>query len=98
MEEKHECGGCGSKSEGASFAEGKFAEYYPETGRYLEYECSGGIRDGYYKEFEGEEMNKLRVEGSYKNGLVHGVWTYYSSEGNTDKIKVYNEGRLAEER
>ncbi|PKL90626.1 MAG: hypothetical protein CVV21_11840 [Candidatus Goldiibacteriota bacterium HGW-Goldbacteria-1] len=91
------CGGCKKDESGAYLANGTFMESCPETAITREFELTDGIKNGSYRELTGEE-DRVSVTGSYKNGLMHGEWSFYGTDGKLSKVQIFNEGRLIEER
>ncbi len=91
------CGGCKKDSGGAYLANGSFMEARPETFITREFELTDGIMNGSYRELKGDE-DRVSVTGFYKNGLMHGEWLFYGENGKLEKVRVYNEGKLIEER
>ena len=61
------------------------------------YQCSDGIKDGFYKEWYNDRVEK--VIGKYQKGIQAGKWFYFDSNGDTLKsIRFMNDGSIGEEK
>lgn len=58
---------------------------------YIQAEFKDGFYNGKYEEYE---YNKLKCNGTYKDGRKHGVFKIYNSEGRIKEEKSYKEGKL----
>lgn len=58
---------------------------------YIQAEFKDGFYNGKYAEYE---YNKLRCEGTYRNGHKEGTFKFYDSEGRVKEEKPYKDGKL----
>ena len=68
--------------------EGTQYSYYPKFDDYEkvkvmeQYECTGGLKNGVWKEFH--KLGTVKAEGNYLEGNKEGVFTYYFANGSIE--------------
>ena len=53
---------------------------------------TGYLLDGKYEVLN--EKNKLVIQGCIKDGLKHGIWKYWNSDGQLGKTETWKNGKL----